>query len=232
MKLSIIGPDPKSRLVSNIRRNSKKLGISVITLVPTTRVLDGIIVIGNGRPEDIIVSIIAHHLDGDSIVGIVKPPGRTGLSVIETIPTYLRENIDKILVLIDQDDHSLENLFDQCQEKLNDCGIRINDEQCEDQLKIYECVRGSRAFKMILAINGLDEIPVRKHSIEDHLLKVAMSIEAIGGTTEEFESSKEIWKTLEQVQKDKVLRILTERRNMAQDMFSQQFTACRYLKEL
>jgi len=39
-------------------------------------------------------------------------------------------------------------------------------------LIVYECEFGGRSVNLIVAINGLDEIPASSHAIEDHLVKL------------------------------------------------------------
>lgn len=223
--------DQTSRLVSNIRKVSRKLRISVLNQEAVD--LGDIIIIGNGTPDDIAVAVIAHHLNGDRIVGIVKPRQRKGLSVIEIIPTYIRQSphTDHLVIIIDQDDNNLDDLFKQCNEKMRTSGIQINGEMRENQLKIYECEHVNKIFTIILVINGLREITVRKHAIEDHLLKVAIDSGLIQEINEELESSKEIWKQLEQNQRDDVFKLLKQIRTI-RDAFPQQFIGCKYLKEL
>ena len=42
-------------------------------IVTEAKQLDGLIIIANGTPDDIVLSIICYHSNGDRIVGIVKP---------------------------------------------------------------------------------------------------------------------------------------------------------------
>ena len=196
--------DQTSKLVSKITNVSRRLKIRVLTQEAVE--LGDIIIIGNGTPDDIAVAIIAHHLNGDRIVGIVKPRQRRGLNVVELIPKYLSQNphAERFVIITDQDDNPVDDLFEECHKKLNSFGISINNEESERQLKKYECERGNKTFSMILVINGISEIPVSKHTIEDHLLKVAIDEDLIEEITKELESSKQIWKNLKQDQRNEI----------------------------
>jgi len=193
--------------------------------------LDTIVVIADGTPDDIAFSIIAFHLNGDKIAGIVKPPGRTGLGVSNLIPTYLKGNIRKIEILMDQEDDSLTTIYERIhnsQKKLAECDIKIIDEEDESEKrqKVYRCKYGSKEFELILVINGLDENPTDKHTIEDHLLKAA-KILSIG--IEDFGNSKEAWNSIE-YHHEKVFKELKARRKILESVFPQQIRGCEYLK--
>lgn len=226
MKLSPLAP---KRLVFNIRRFSKEFGLDVITEEAVE--LSEIIVVGNGIPDAKAIAILAHHLDGDRIVGIVKPE-RNGLGVLEVIPAYLTLEIDKILILMDQDDNALNHIFNLCQEKLKIFVGEFEIEHDGDRLKIYNCIRGNKTFKTILVINGLNNILVRKHTIEDHLIKAAINLNFTNEVTEEIESSKDIWYALSKDHKNEVLKKLAESRTQTKSFFPQQVMACEYLEEL
>ncbi|MGB9895573.1 MAG: hypothetical protein ACPLN2_06710, partial [Thermoproteota archaeon] len=51
----------------------------------------------------------------------------------------------------------------------------------------------SEKFNLIVVVNGLEEIKTKKHSIEDHLIKVAKTENL--GNLEEFNNSKNAWES-------------------------------------
>ena len=223
--------DPNSRLATNITKISRVLKMDVLVKGVDISDLDTIVVIGDGTPDDIAFSLIAYHLNGDKIAGIVKPPGRTGLGVSDLIPTYLKGKVRKIMVLMDQEDEPLNTICERIQnslKKLAKCKIKIIDEEgkSEKRQKVYKCKYGGKEFELILVINGLDEIHTDKHTIEDHLLKVA---EMLSIEVEDFENSKEAWKSIEHHHVE-IFKGLKEKRNIVGSVFPQQIKGCEYLK--
>jgi len=213
--------DPTSRLATNIARISRTLRLNVI--VTRVKQLDGLIIVANGTPDDIALSIICYHSNGDKVVGIVKPSG-TRLSVIDVLPMYSR--INKIMIIMDQEDQSLDSIFEEAQRKLTSKGFRITNKIDEGRLRIYECEFGGRSIRLILVVNGLDEIQTSKHTIEDHLLKAAQ----IFGIEIDFnfKNSKDAWRRLKSYHEE-IFRNLKERSII--DVFPQQFKGCEYLKK-
>ena len=220
-----------SRLVTNISKISRRLKMDVLVKEVATHDLDTLVVIGDGTPDDIAFSIIAFHLKGDKIAGIVKPE-RTRFGVIDLIPRYLMKgNIRKIIFLMDQEDDKMSTIYETIHEgvkKLATGKIKVIDEESEKGLKVYKGKCGSKAFELIIVINGLDEIHTDKHSIEDHLLKAAkiLSIEV-----EDFENSKEAWKSIERHHVE-IFKGLKEKRNIVGSVFPQQIKGCEYLKSI
>ena len=107
--------EPSSRLATNIARISKKTRMDVLIKGVNIADLDCLVVIGDGTPDDIAFSIIAFHLNGDKIAGIVKPEMERRYACINLIPTYLKGNIRKILILMDEEDAPLDRIYEKIQ---------------------------------------------------------------------------------------------------------------------
>jgi len=219
-----------SRLVTNISRISRRLKMDVLVKEVATRDLDTLVVIGDGTPDDIAFGIIAFHLKGDKIAGIVKPKEEKRIDCVGLIPAYLKGNIRKIIFLMDQEDDKLSTIYETIHEgvkKIATGKIKVIDEESEKRLKVYECKYGSKEFELILVINGLDEIHTDKHSIEDHLLKAAelLSIE-VG----DFGNSKEAWNSIKDRHED-IFKKLKKKRKIVEGVFPQQIQGCKYLAE-
>ncbi|KAF5432202.1 hypothetical protein C5S39_04165 [Candidatus Methanophagaceae archaeon] len=194
------------------------------------RDFDTLVVIGDGTPDDIAVSIIAFHSEADKIVGIVKPPGITGLGVIDLIPRYLKGNIHKILVLLDQEDNILSEIHEILQKRLQKVATReleIIEEKTEKRLRVYNGKYGGKEFELILVINGLDEIRTDQHTIEDHLLKAAEMFSIDVG---DFEKSKKAWQAIIPERQLKIFKELKAKRKLVGTIFPQQVEGCEYLK--
>jgi len=200
--------------------------MNVLTFEP--RGLDTLVVIGDGTPDDIAFSIIAFHSEVDKIVGIVKP-GSRGFGVIDLIPRYLKRNIRKILVLLDQDDYTLSTFHGKLQKSLKKVvtsEIKIIDEDSEKRVRVYNGKYGGKEFKLILVINGLDEIRTDQHTIEDHLLKAA---EMLSIDVENFKNSKKAWQSITPELQLKIFNDLKTKGKRLGSIFPQQVKGCEYL---
>jgi hypothetical protein len=219
---------PGSKAESNIRSISRKLKISVLS--GSTGQIDGIIIIGNGSPDAEVVCLIAHHLNGSKTVGITKPRDRTGLGVIQSIPTYLKtQRITKILILLDQEEYPTERIFKETEKTLTNEGLSVGIEREKKRLKIYKWDLQNRDFTLIIAINGLDEIASKRHCIEDHLVKTSHRILGIPLSPKDLDS-KMIWETKLRDRQDQVFNKLKEERNLLDDIFPQQIEGLTVLK--
>jgi len=218
---------PSNRLATNIARISKKIKMNVLTKFEP-RGLDTLVVIGDGTPDDIVFSIIAFHLNCDEIAGIVKE--KRGFAVIDWIPTYLKGNIRKILVLLDQDDYTLSTFHEKIQKSLQKVvtsELEIIDEDCEKRLRVYNGKYGGKEFELILVINGLDEILTDQHTIEDHLLKAAEILSIDVGN---FGNSKKAWHSVTIERQLKIFEELKTKGKRLESIFPQQVKGCEYLK--
>jgi len=217
-------------VVRNIVRVSRWLGFDV--LVSVVEELRCFIVIGDGTPEDEILALIAYHLNSvGKVIGIAKPEF-VGIKVFELIPTYLVQKVGSILVLIDQEDYDVEVLIKEVEERLRGHGIAIESRGNKGRLVVYDCERGGRRFRLIVVINGLDEIPFERHMVEDHLLKAAKILlgEQIGDVFSKSRDAKEAWKKLYQYRED-IYRKLRNDKKLLETVFPQQVRAMRILEE-
>jgi len=222
--------EPSSRLATNIVQISKKIMMNVLIKGVDTADSDCLVVIGDGTPDDIAFSIIAFHLNGDKITGIVKPKTEKRDTCIDLIPTYLKGNIRKILILMDQEDDPLNAIYKRIQkdlEKFTTGKIEVIEEDTVERLRIYKGRYVNKEFELILVINGLDEIHTDKHSIEDHLLKAAEKVSIAVG---DFENAKAAWKSLSNDQQLKIFKELREHRKLVEAVFLQHVQGCQYIK--
>ncbi len=211
--------------ILNISKISRKIKINVT--VPSGS-SESIVIISNGSPDDIVFGILSFHSDGKELVGIVKPPRITRIAVLDIIKTYLKPRIKKMLILMDQEKDNLNDIFDECKRRLIKNNISITKEEEELRLKVYDCKYVDREFKIILVINGLDEIDVKKHRIEDHLIKAACLF--LKDFKPKVNDSKKAWEGLGKKQQIDILRMLKERKKEAHLIFSQHFKGLEYLE--
>ena len=216
--------DPTSDLASNIRTISRKLRINVVTYIDT---FDTIIVVSNGTPDDQVMGIICHYCNGERIAGIAKPPGITGYAVIDLLVNYLKFRIKNIVILKDQEQETIDEVFKNFKERLNKNNIKHNLIKKEARLMIYNCSHAGREFRIIFILNGLDKF--EKHSIEDHLVKCAE--EFLKVKIDDKKDPKKVWKGLTREQQEEIFKKLKERKNKAYLIFPQHFEAFKFLEK-
>jgi hypothetical protein len=223
--------EPSSKLAAKIAGISKKIRMDVLIKEAPAQGLDTIVVIGNGTPDDIAVSIVAFHVNGGKIVGIVKPKTERRYGFINVIPLYLKDNVRKVLVFMDQEDDQLNEIYENIEtdlEKLRPSNLEVIEREGEERVKIYKGKYGSKEFELILVINGLDEIHTDKHRIEDHLVSAA---EQVSIATGDFENSKAAWRSLSNDHQLRIYKELKAHRRLAESVCPQQMQGCRYLEE-
>ena len=225
MKLYFL--DTTSKTAINVG-TLKKSGYNVRRLIASiASTLDTLIVLGDDTPDDKVLGVIFHHLNGNKIVGIVKPQV-TRLGAIDQLKVYLKPNINRVMILLDQETTQLTNLIPEITSRIRCEGITIDEEnqtETSERLKIYRCSFSNRNFELILVINGIDESPTGNHAIEDHLVKVADLEEECRRT----QNSKETWSSLTRVQQEGIFRSL-QSRNLVVDNFPQQVNGCKRLE--
>ena len=220
MKLSFL--DPHSRAAVNISR-LKRCGYDTRRIIAGfSRTLDGLVVLGNGTPDDKVLGVLSYHLDGEKIIGVVKPGERTKEGVLLDLRKYI--GLRKIMILIDQDDRPLSKIYEQVIRIMQKIGMAANEEPSNlERFRIYHCHFSGKEFEIIIVINGLDEIHTAKHTIEDHLVKAA-GIEISC-------SSKEAWNRLSKNEQENIFRRLKGDRRRIESLFPQQVAGCKRLKE-
>jgi len=222
MRLYFLDPSCRAAVnVARLRRSNFDVGRLI---AESAESLDALIVIGNGTPDDSILGVLSFHLDGYKTVGIVKPGEMTHLSVLDVLKTYLRPRIRKLMILIDQEDLTLDNLFDNALRRMRGTGISVDHVEEMERLRVCRCSLAGRDFDVIIVANGLEEVSSQTHSIEDHLTKAA--------EIEVAENSKRSWRSLNRSEREEVFKRLQEKRiDEIEDIFPQQVSGCRRLAE-
>jgi hypothetical protein len=211
--------EPTSRLSSEIEKISRRLRLDVIIKKPVD--IDTLVIIGDGALDGRVLAILAYRLNGDRRVALAKPK-ETRLGAVDKLPSYLGLKFSKIAILIDQEDESIDNITNHVEERLIRMGITFNVED-ERRFKLYKCVRGDREFKLALAINGLNNISAKKHTIEDHLI-IAAKAYTPDIKISELEDAKKSWEKLSEEDQLKVFENLKHKGDVDK-IFPQQVKA-------
>lgn len=221
MKLYFL--DPSSRAAINVARLGRYGYDTRKIIIFTAKKLEALIVIGDGSPDDTALGIISYHLN-DKVVGMVKPV-QTHLSALDQLKIYIARRIKKIMVLIDQDDLTLDNIFDEAVKRMQGIGITVHQEKRGEipSFRVYECSLPSKRFDIVLVVNGLEDVSTPKHTIEDHLVKA--------GGIDVVSSSKESWACLRKHEKGDVFRLLQDK-DLAPISFPQHFSGCKCLEDI
>ncbi len=222
--------EPSSKLAAKIAGVSKRIGMDVLVKGLHTADCPSLVVIGNGTPDDIAFSIVAFHVNGARIAGIVKPKTERRYGFINMIPLYLRGNVRTILILMDQEDDQMTAIYQRIEsnlERLATGVIEVIEEETAERVRVYRGKYGSKEFELILVINGLDEIWADKHSIEDHLIKVAEEVSVEVG---DFENAKDAWRALSNNQQLKIIKELRNHRKLLERVLPQQVMGCHYIE--
>jgi len=184
------------------------------------------IVLGDGTPDDNVVAIICHHLNGRDVSWIVKPE-ETGLSALKFLKLYVQQFGSKIktyMFVVDQEELELEELFAEAEKRLKGVGVNlVASERKEKRLHVYTCRIGAVDFGLILVVSGLADIKSSRHSIEDHLV-VAGGVDING-------DSKVSWMRLDKNQKERVFEILKGSSETVRTVLPQHLLACELLKK-
>jgi len=202
-----------ARIQSRLRWVDKQLPRKVLADKAPT--LGSLIILGDGREDDVVVSLVCHHLDGNKTVGIVKSElPRYG--ALENLKVYVNEGYKDIVFVLDQEDDTLPNLGRRIREKLGEIGVGCEEERCNARRVVrFNCLAGGVKFRFVVVVNGLDDVGCPSHKIDDHLVRVAGV--AVQG------DSKDAWNGLGDVERLGVFRRVYADRGVAAEVFRQHF---------
>jgi len=112
--------------------------------------------------------------------------------------------------------------------------FRCAEEKNGRRFSICSCVRGGKHVYLATVINGVDQVPVKRHEVEDHLIMLAkevMNINLVHG----FNRSKDLWKKLEKdyrINRYELFKQLSGRDDLLEKMLPQHLQALRLLMSL
>lgn len=233
MKLYPLSYEYRSKLVGKIRRVDKRITKEIFVNdidIP----MDSLIILANGHRDDIVVGILSKHLDGKKIVGLTKSE-RTRISSIKNLPQYLslKPPLKNFVFIMDQEDDSIEKIHSDIEKEIKKICNRVENIELSQRYFVYRCSIGEKKIKLILIINGLDNVPTEKHSIEDHLVWAAEELELPSTHYyENYKTSKEAWSKLEKsnISEDIYKRLFLDK-NFAKEIFNQHFNGLKFIEK-
>ncbi len=232
MKLKPLEPKFEATLTSKLSKKiSSKFRYQIMDNKPKGDI-ESIIVLGNGNVDDYTIPIICHHLNGNKIVGITKPEGKHRNATLSEFPTYIsRLKINKLALVMDQENQELDEIFEQIENELGNRHIqfRVNEDLSGDQIKHYQCEFVNKTFDFILIISGLLDIQTNTHKIEDHLVKAALRLSKMSNSNPQ--DTKEIWNSLDARLQSEILNYFVNSMSLSSEVFPQHFKGLRLLEE-
>ena len=217
MKIYLV--NPMHRLSIEIFNIVRRLGIRrVLAELPSRKKA---IVIANGTPDNIVVALLTEALNHKDVVDLLFPEYKH-IGIIDWIPKYVEEGYEKISVILDQEEYSLEKLYTILSSKLGKYNMLT------ERVLEFKILRGSESADIIICINGINDFSVKKHSIEDHLLSIARELGIEYGL--DNNSSKEAWFKLGRDDQFKVFKYIIEHKEAVERYFIQQHKSLSLLK--
>lgn len=234
MRVFALDPD----LMRYLRFKCRKLGLrKVLTAKPATARC--VILLSDGTPDDIALTIVCAALDGEEVAALVKPTEKR-FGAIPFIRTLLQifPEMARLLFVIDQETSKVDEIYEQLNDKLGEHGFAILSKRGNIRWRLYNCRLGGRGLRVCVVVNGLDNIPCGKHAIEDHFLEAARSVfrELPTEVSRALEGPdcdpKEAWKALGEENQAKVLKELARSKGLVRETFPQHTSALGGLEEV
>jgi len=97
MRTYPLGDKLFDKIRSKLRRIDKELPQRV--LADKAMPAGSLIVLGDGREDDVVVPLVCHHLDGNKTTVIVKPAS-TRYGAIEKLKTYVKDFKTKTIAFV------------------------------------------------------------------------------------------------------------------------------------
>lgn len=231
MNIRVLAP-PSWQLAIAINKWASKLRIKIAR----HEAFNKLILIGDGIPDAIAYLILAHKFDGKSTVGVTTTEEKHIMAVTH-VPIIVKQlGVQKIVLSLDQEEHTLENLKTQLEERMRE-KFSFQPEEKQERYYVYACSYSQRTFKLIITVNGLD-LPshrFRKHTIEDHLLSSLKEISndnSLITTTlsRTKEDPKETWRLLRDHHYNVYSNLLKWKIERLRNLFPQQISSLEMLE--
>jgi hypothetical protein len=207
----------------NIAKASRRFHIPVLADRPAEQ---AVIVLADGTPDDIIISIVAHYSDEDRVLWIDKPQ-KKGLAALDAVQTLYKFSnpVRVFLLIVDQEDLPLNQIKPRISSELANRGIIFELIFESERLYVLGCNRHlPHSFSLIILLNGTDQIISSRHTIEDHLILFP----------DEYRenTSKEFWNNLTKDRQAEILQRIATSETLARQILPQQFASFERLIEM
>jgi len=213
---------------------SQRLGLDVVVPAPIADV-ESLLLVGNGTPDNYVLCILAHHLDGRKIVGFAKHEELRHLAVLNDIRTYVEasEKLVNLLLLVDRESCQLDALTEDILRRLRESGVSYGEVRDEGHIKEVILLKDEHEVRLVVVISDMGREDIIKHSIEEHLLLVAEDILGtdyiINMIRRAGGDAKRAWNSLGKEKQHRVFRYLIAQPDAAERAFPQHLEALRKL---
>ena len=134
-----------------------------------------VVMLADGSEDACVVSLLLHRFNGRTIVGLLRPVDlgmdNVGLNLSRYMHVSFKQNM--YFIVIDQDTVNMKTLWKRIEASFIKYGTSHSRVKGGTRWKLYECSWGGRNFRVSIAVNGINHRYV-KHSIEDHLIELAI----------------------------------------------------------
>ena len=224
MRLRVLSP-PEWSISRSLGKWAGKLKIPLSRLAP----VKGVIIIGNGTPDDIVCLILCHKFDGKHVVGVTKPEA-AGIksAILAALKIVEKVKVKDLMIILDQEGREQEEFWNEVEDGFRKEKVEFAVNEEGEGFRAYECSQAHYKFKVAVLVNGLPNKQYKKHTIEDHLLELSMSLENVGEDVEEVlrESEynpKEAWKKLRKKNKEIHGKVYSHLLNASKDKIRSYF---------
>jgi len=224
--------DPSHRLSRDILGFARRLGVTNVIEYRSNYVSSetrSIIVVANGCPDNRVVFLLAYLFNGyRTIVLDIAFPMYKEVSIFEHLHKYVKQGYRHIIVIVDQEDKSLNEIYEYLERKIIG-KLYVEAKQASGRLLQARLhVEPYNESTLLLVVNGLDDDRFMKHTIEDHLLVIA---ERLGITSiRENTDPKEKWQKLYREQQTRIYRWIIENKKTVREVFTQHTKALEILE--
>ncbi len=210
------------------RDPNHRLSIEIIRILCELRRFDTLssfpsssvgVIVANGSPDNIVIALLCSVLNHGFIVDLLFPNYKH-ISVFDYIQHYISLGYRSLLVVIDQEDYSLKDLAGLINKKLTSNPIDLS-----ERVAVVSLRYGGRDAGVIIVVNGINEQPTSKHTIEDHLVQLAKDL---GVSISGENNSKNAWGKISREQQLTVFRAILNKGNLK--YFDQHVKALKLLR--
>jgi len=223
MRLRILSP-PGWSISRNLVKWARKLRIPLSGPAP----MKGVIIIGNGTPDDIVCLILCHKFNGKHVVGVTKSEA-AGIkkAIYAALKVVEKVKVKNLMIILDQEEREQGEFWNEVEDEFRKEKVEFAVNEEGEGFKAYECSQAHYKFKVAVLANGLPR-QYRKHTIEDHLLELSMSLENVREAVEEVlrESEydpKKAWKKLREKHKEINGKVYSHLLNASKDVIRSYF---------
>lgn len=208
---------PTHRLSIDLIGFTHRIGLQEMIYKAPYPPTDKLIVIANGSPDNRVMLLLLHQVNETNLVDMVFPEHK-GLAIAQYLHEYVKQGYKKILVVLDQEEHPINKLHEHFKRKI--LGLRNYNvsTDLENRLAIAE-VSNHQEAHAIIVISGVEDERFIKHTVEDHLLKLAeqLNIYNISNNVD----PKEEWNKLDKNTQLKIFKAMHEHKDLAKEVFRQ-----------